>query len=87
MGFDWPVRVRRSCRGACSRPPTIDAPAQFRAELQRPPQLAASFISNVTCLPSRLLLLAQMRSADCAEQCPLSGATRKTFAQAEFFSV
>src|SRR6202022_2999512 len=31
--------------------------------------------------------MAQMRSADCIEQCPLSGATRKTFARNEFFSV
>jgi hypothetical protein len=32
-------------------------------------------------------LLAQMRSADCIEQCQLSGVTRKTFAHTEFFSV
>jgi hypothetical protein len=32
-------------------------------------------------------LLAQMRSADCIEQCPLSAAIRKTFARNEFFSV
>ncbi len=32
-------------------------------------------------------LLAQMRSADCIEQGPLSGANRKTFARIEFFSV
>jgi hypothetical protein len=31
--------------------------------------------------------LAQMRRADCIEQGPLSGETRKTFALAEFFSV
>ena len=34
-----------------------------------------------------LLLVAQMRSADCIEQGPLSEATRKTFARTEFFSV
>jgi hypothetical protein len=28
-----------------------------------------------------------LRRADCIEQCPLSGVTRKTFAQSEFFSV
>jgi hypothetical protein len=33
------------------------------------------------------LFLALLRHADCIEQCPLSGITRKTFAQAEFFSV
>jgi hypothetical protein len=27
------------------------------------------------------------RHADCIEQCPLSGVTRKTFTQAEYFSV
>src|SRR5882724_889329 len=32
-------------------------------------------------------VLAQMRRADCIEQCPLSGVTRKTFAHSEFFSV
>src|ERR1700730_16474373 len=31
--------------------------------------------------------LAPLRHADCIEQCPLSGATRKTFAHTEFFSV
>jgi hypothetical protein len=31
--------------------------------------------------------LALLRHAECIEQCPLSGVTRKTFAQAEFFSV
>jgi hypothetical protein len=35
----------------------------------------------------RLLLLARLRHADCIEQCPLSGVTRKTFARTEFFSV
>jgi hypothetical protein len=35
----------------------------------------------------RLRPLAPLRHADCIEQCPLSGVTRKTFAQAEFFSV
>jgi hypothetical protein len=33
------------------------------------------------------LLLAQMRSADCIEQCPSSRAKRKTYARTEFFSV
>jgi hypothetical protein len=33
------------------------------------------------------LLLARLRHADRIEQCPLSGLTRKTFAQPEFFSV
>ena len=33
------------------------------------------------------LLLAQMRSAECVEQCPSSGANRKTYARTEFFSV
>jgi hypothetical protein len=32
------------------------------------------------------LKLSQMRSADRVEQCPLSGATEKTFAHPEFFS-
>jgi hypothetical protein len=32
-------------------------------------------------------LMAPLRHADCIEQCALSGVTRKTFAQAEFFSV
>jgi hypothetical protein len=32
-------------------------------------------------------VMAQMRSADCIEQRPLSGVMQKTFAQAEFFSV
>ena len=31
--------------------------------------------------------LAQMRSADCIEQCPSSGAKRTTYARTEFFSV
>src|SRR6266446_9053796 len=31
--------------------------------------------------------LAPLRHADCIEQCPLSGVTRKTFARTEFFSV
>jgi hypothetical protein len=31
--------------------------------------------------------VARLRHADYVEQCPLSGITRKTFAQAEFFSV
>jgi hypothetical protein len=31
--------------------------------------------------------VAPLRHADCIEQCPLSGVTRKTFAHAEFFSV
>jgi len=31
--------------------------------------------------------LAPLRHADCIEQCPLSGVTRKTFAHTEFFSV
>src|SRR5450631_1306808 len=34
-----------------------------------------------------LPLLARLRHADCIEECPLSGATRKTFAHTEFFSV
>jgi hypothetical protein len=38
--------------------------------------------SHVACL-----MLALLRPADWIEQCPLSGVTRKTFAQAEFFSV
>jgi hypothetical protein len=29
--------------------------------------------------------LALLRHANCIERCPLSGVTRKTFAQAEFF--
>ena len=33
------------------------------------------------------LQLAQMRSADCIEQCPSSRAKRKTYARTEFFSV
>jgi hypothetical protein len=33
------------------------------------------------------LLLAQMRSADCAEQCPVLGVKPKTYARTEFFSV
>jgi hypothetical protein len=32
-------------------------------------------------------LLAQMGSADCIKQRPLSGVFRKTFARTEFFSV
>jgi hypothetical protein len=32
-------------------------------------------------------MLAPLRHADCIGQCPLSGATRKTFAHVEFFSV
>jgi hypothetical protein len=41
---------------------------------------------------NRLLLrinsfVAPLRHADCIEQCPLAGVTRKTFAQTEFFSV
>jgi len=28
-----------------------------------------------------------LRHADCIEECPLSGVTRKTFAHTEFFSV
>jgi hypothetical protein len=35
----------------------------------------------------RLCAMAQMRSADCIAQGPLSGANRKTFARIEFFSV
>jgi hypothetical protein len=30
---------------------------------------------------------ARLRHANCIEQCPLSGVTRKTFAHTEFFSV
>src|SRR3981189_3210234 len=35
----------------------------------------------------RFRSLARLRHADCIEQCPLSGVTRKTFARSEFFSV
>ena len=35
----------------------------------------------------RLCALARLRHADCIEQCPLSGVTRKTFARTELFSV
>ena len=39
---------------------------------------------GLTCMsPS----LARLRHGDCSAQCPLSGVTRKTFAQTEFFSV
>ena len=31
--------------------------------------------------------MAPLRHADCVDRCPLSGATRKTFAHTEFFSV
>ena len=36
---------------------------------------------------SRCPELAPLRHADCIGKCPLSGATRKTFAHIEFFSV
>jgi hypothetical protein len=45
--------------------------------LARPPSL-------LRCMS---LLMAQMRSAGCIRQCPLSGVTRKTCARAECFSV
>jgi hypothetical protein len=43
---------------------------------------------SVATLPAiKVPLLARLRHADRIEQCPLSGLTRKTFAQPEFFSV
>jgi hypothetical protein len=38
-------------------------------------------------LRRRSLLLAQMRSGGCIEQCPMLRANRKTYARTEFFSV
>jgi hypothetical protein len=40
-------------------------------------------ICSYRVLPS----LARLRHADCVEQCPSSGAKRKTYARTEFFSV
>jgi hypothetical protein len=64
--------VRLSCR------PVLTAYALNHALAS----LAAS-LADVHLCP----VLARLRHAGRAEQCPLSGVIRKTFAQAEFFSV
>jgi len=49
---------------------------------------SAAFRTLSTSLPlAGLPVVAQMRSADRIEQCPVSGVIEKTFAHAEFFSV
>jgi hypothetical protein len=59
-----------------------EKPANLPAQAPTKYQLAINLKTG-----PRLLVLAQMRSADCLGQCPLSGVTRKTFAHTEFFSV
>jgi hypothetical protein len=51
--------------------------------------LAVPPLHRITALGSALKcrLLAQMRSADCIEQCLSSEAKRKTYAHCEFFAV
>jgi len=57
--------------------------AEAYIEIQFRAHEAMSFVHVIRGCPP----LAPLRHADCIEECPLSGVTRKTFAHAEFFSV
>src|SRR6266481_1046735 len=71
------------------------APPQRRTSAQRfcvltilPPVTALAVgLPAQRAIAQRFRALAPLRHADCIEQCPLSGVTRKTFAPTEFFSV
>ena len=57
------------------------------AVLSRPVTRLSALAPAQRAGAQRLSALAPLRHADCIEQCPLSGVTRKTFAHSEFFSV
>ena len=64
-----------------AKAPGVEVPATLLALADEVIEEECHFVQCMS------LLLAQMRSADVIEQCPLSGVTRKTCARAECFSV